>query len=781
MANENTSEVKRTEIDFVSEGTRDAIERKSVKYFPDSPSARGFSPDKIRAGFWEAITAPGNSALQEIDRVVKQANEIFENERADRKSAIADEATARDTAISDAKTELIEKIEEEEKSRVASDNNINNNIAQNTAWLEDIQKEIGDDDNVGTLVRIMNPASGAALYGQTEGKPRLYPLSSEAVQYTVPIRDKDKRLYAGKASDKGSTDQVVNVEYFNGRMETDVAPRFTALETALSGKARSYVFETLDALATAINGTGVFDCSAFLTGDNLLIVQKDVPDFWFEATGEDDTRNPTYTYEDAEGNRSEYSLVVYNYADNNTYRVGLLHILESDYTVIEGYSKAASTAAGEAEKSARNADTDASRAEAAAENAEAQAERAEAAADRAELFGDAFATDASGFAPVNIIADGAPGIEEDAFWGTSGLLTGYTSYKSYAELLGVIAGAEYLIPQFKGVISFYNADKTKHTNIDFTSGSLADRRFTVPDGSVWMGVSFDYRFDPAAYINRLTPTEDERAAFPIYSERLLVKQKNIGTSLARMISPVHGETIVNFGDSIFGNARPPEDVSTMLAEMTGATVHNCAFGGCRMSVYPNAHFDAFSMYRLADAIASGDWSRQEEALEHDDRTSYAEEPMAILKGLDFSQVDIVTIAYGTNDFTASRPIDNAENQDDTNSVCGALRYSIERLLNTYPQLRIFVLLPTWRFWMDGNKAFTEDSSTRVNDIGKTLPDYVVAIEDTAKSYNIPVIDNYKELGINKFNRTQYFPATDGTHHNENGRRLIARHVAKKLY
>ena len=83
--------------------------------------------------------------------------------------------------------------------------------------------------------------------------------------------------------------------------------------------------------------------------------------------------------------------------------------------------------------------------------------------------------------------------------------------------------------------------------------------------------------------------------------------------------------------------------------------------------------------------------------------------------------------------------------------------------------------------MDGNNAFTEDSSTRVNDIGKTLPEYNAAIAEVASAYHLPVVDNYKELGINKFNRTQYFPATDGTHHNENGRRLIARHVAKKLY
>jgi hypothetical protein len=49
--------------------------------------------------------------------------------------------------------------------------------------------------------------------------------------------------------------------------------------------------------------------------------------------------------------------------------------------------------------------------------------------------------------------------------------------------------------------------------------------------------------------------------------------------------PLAGKTIVNFGDSIFGKRRPPNDISTEIARLTGATVHNCGFGGCRMSAH----------------------------------------------------------------------------------------------------------------------------------------------------------------------------------------------------
>ena len=256
--------------------------------------------------------------------------------------------------------------------------------------------------------------------------------------------------------------------------------------------------------------------------------------------------------------------------------------------------------------------------------------------------------------------------------------------------------------------------------------------------------------------------------------------ENGGSLDLEKLYPLKDKVIVNFGDSIFGNARPPEDISTMLADLTGATVKNCAFGGCRMTVH-TGHWDAFSMYRLAYAIVNNDYSLQDEALNYDDRTSYAEEPLAVIKETDFSKVDIVTIAYGSNDWGGSNPIDNAEDLYDTTTVCGALRYSIEALLTAFPQLRIFVLLPTYRFWMDADGAFVNDSETRTNNLGKTTGEYNQAIRDVAESYNLPVIDNYKQLGINKFNRTQYFPANDGSHHNENGRNAIAAHLAKNLW
>lgn len=239
-----------------------------------------------------------------------------------------------------------------------------------------------------------------------------------------------------------------------------------------------------------------------------------------------------------------------------------------------------------------------------------------------------------------------------------------------------------------------------------------------------------------------------------------------------------GKTIVNFGDSIFGNARPPKDVSTYLATATNATVYNVAFGGCRMGKHVG-NWDDFSMYRLADAIASGDWSLQNDALNYSDRTSYAETPLGLLKSIDFNDVDIITISYGTNDFTGKNAIDDVTNKYNTNTFAGALRYSIEKIQSAYPNIDIVLCTPTYRFWMDGDGVFTDDSSTR-NINGSTLTDFVQKTKDVANEYGLTVIDNYYNCGINSSNRTECFPSNDGTHPNETGRQMIAEYMATVL-
>ena len=192
------------------------------------------------------------------------------------------------------------------------------------------------------------------------------------------------------------------------------------------------------------------------------------------------------------------------------------------------------------------------------------------------------------------------------------------------------------------------------------------------------------------------------------------------------------------------------------------------------------NWDDFSMYRLADAIVSGDWSMQDDALNYSDRTSYAETPLTVLKSIDFNTVDIITISYGSNDFTGSNAIDDATNKYNTNTFAGALRYSIEKIQAAYPNVEIVLCTPTYRFWMDENGDFLYDSNEYERN-GYKLTDFVQKTKDVAAEYGLFVIDNYYGCGIDISTRTEYFPSNDGSHHNAAGRKLIAEHMAQELY
>lgn len=240
-----------------------------------------------------------------------------------------------------------------------------------------------------------------------------------------------------------------------------------------------------------------------------------------------------------------------------------------------------------------------------------------------------------------------------------------------------------------------------------------------------------------------------------------------------------GKKIVNFGDSIFGLTRPPKDVSSYLANITGATVYNAGFGGCEMSNHADANYNPFSMCNLADAIATGTWTAQESAASASGMPAYFAETVAMLKSLDFSKIDIATIGYGTNDWNNGTQLDGGTNTDKT-YYADALRYSIETLLTAYPNLKIFVCTQTYRFFMNASYEFVDDCTTHTNSQGKTLTDFVDKTIEVANAYNIPYIDNY-HIGINKFDRSYYFYSTDSTHPMPIGNQLIAENMANKLY
>lgn len=119
----------------------------------------------------------------------------------------------------------------------------------------------------------------------------------------------------------------------------------------------------------------------------------------------------------------------------------------------------------------------------------------------------------------------------------------------------------------------------------------------------------------------------------------------------------------------------------------------------------------------------------------------------IVSALNDPSADIVTIAFGTNDFgeVATYPtlfgdVDGTDT-DDTN-FCGAVRATYEMIISKYtnPKTNVFVFLPISRA--------TEKTP---NTYGKILDDYAEAIKKIARRYHFPVLDMF---GDSAFKATQ---------------------------
>lgn len=240
-----------------------------------------------------------------------------------------------------------------------------------------------------------------------------------------------------------------------------------------------------------------------------------------------------------------------------------------------------------------------------------------------------------------------------------------------------------------------------------------------------------------------------------------------------------GKTCVCFGDSVTGFMSPPNDYPSVLAQLTGMTVYNVGFGGCRMSdTHPYDAYKRFGMCALVDAIVSGNWTEQDQYVDQIEAETFPQAHLTTLKRIDWNSVDFVTIFYGGNDAGNDVAIGTAGTSDKQTMV-GALKYSVEKLLTAYPHLKILILTQIFRYWQDDSKDSDEKEFTMG---GQTYHYYDWGDEEikTAQLLKIPVVDMYRTLGINSITRTLYLRTSDQTHPSAEGNRLIAGKIAGKL-
>lgn len=301
--------------------------------------------------------------------------------------------------------------------------------------------------------------------------------------------------------------------------------------------------------------------------------------------------------------------------------------------------------------------------------------------------------------------------------------------------------------------------------------------------------------DLGAYSNKwVTQTYQDIVTNKIMTRSIRYDNVNPDKSMYyewRQLYPIVQDTVmknkkvVNFGDSIFGNFNDSTSISNQMSNILGTSCINVGFGGCQMSDRPDpTAWAPFSMCNLATAIATGDFTAQDNAINNPnwkDKPSYFANHLQLIKDMDFSTVDYITIAYGTNDYTAGDILDNPNDKLDKNTVMGALRYSIETILTAYPNIRILIGTPIFRLWLESDKSTIKSTSNEVTYAGGyTLKEMVEKYKEVGKEYQIPVLDAYNNLSLNKFNWRLFFDNTDTTHPNAKGRYLVAKSYASKL-
>lgn len=301
----------KTTISPISQGTKDAIAEKSVKYFPNNPSAAGKTPQQIKDAFTKPIIDAEVSIFTEIDRVIEEANEVawYENQRIT-------------TAIQDISMEASNRYDADLAEKNAREEAIAGCVPKTALQ--------GEGDPKAGNVPVYQEG-----YGSTSGE--YFPILLTG----YPMEDKH-------AANKNYVDDEI----------TKMGEEVTAIRAGLAGNTRSYVIGDLVDLENMlegdldVGGRELVDVDTLLTGDNILLRQMNAPDFWFEKT--ETGTPPTYVYVeyDEEGNETEKIEYILSVKKDGT-QVGVLHVLESDYSLIEGKAISAGKAAQEAQEAAQ--------------------------------------------------------------------------------------------------------------------------------------------------------------------------------------------------------------------------------------------------------------------------------------------------------------------------------------------------------------------------------------------------------------------------------------------
>ncbi len=247
---------------------------------------------------------------------------------------------------------------------------------------------------------------------------------------------------------------------------------------------------------------------------------------------------------------------------------------------------------------------------------------------------------------------------------------------------------------------------------------------------------------------------------------------------------VNGDGVVNmlvFGNSPFADDRDSKDsLANMIAEQTGANVYNCSISGSYLTAQnyyfdgENDLMDAYCLYWLTslaitkanDGYYLSAAKGLGEAVPPD-----ADEVWRFLYELDMSTIDVVTIMYDATDYLMGNLTYNSDNSTDILRFVGNLEAGIEMIQYYYPDIRIFVMSPTYAFALDDDGNYiSSDMKAYDPDNENILSTYSILEANSSYSRGVTFIDHLYGT-ITEDNAKDYL--IDNIHLNEKGREAVA--------
>lgn len=181
-------------------------------------------------------------------------------------------------------------------------------------------------------------------------------------------------------------------------------------------------------------------------------------------------------------------------------------------------------------------------------------------------------------------------------------------------------------------------------------------------------------------------------------------------------------------------------------------------------------------YNLTNiAIGGSGYLDSEHATDHTNAKTKA-------NATNFANVDMVTLAYGCNDWKYGLPIGNVNDSKDAgNTMASNMKYVIEKILSDNPYCKIFVMTPIncmgydfdyGDFSTNYGLGFTNQSN------GKTLEDVFSVQKSICEYYGIQYIDNTHSSIVNRKNIRNML--LDGVHPNVECYKVMANEISEKI-